>query len=129
MPITVTRRSHYSLPQLFTLFATRLDDPPSIANDAAPDGFKIVNVARCRSSTRSSTAQRSSSSGSAQIVGGGLAVIYRDDLTVRQHPLLDKLPAVTSFELQLVRLGSTARFLAVVNVYRPPSTDVGIFVD
>jgi len=28
----------------------RLDDPPAIANDAAPDGFNILNVARCRAS-------------------------------------------------------------------------------
>jgi len=49
------------------------------------------------------------------VVVGGLAVIYRDDLTVRQHPLRDKLPAVTSFELQLFRVGSTAPFLAVIN--------------
>jgi len=107
----------------------RLDDPPAIANDAAPNGFKIANVTRCRSAAGSSTAQRSSSSDSTHIVGGGLAVIYRDDLMVRQHPLRDKLSAVTSFEQQLVRVGSTAPFLAVVNVYRPPSTDVGIYVN
>jgi len=107
----------------------RLDDPPAIANDAAPDGFKIVNVARCRPAARSSTVQRSSSSNSTQTVGGGLAVIYRDDLTVRPHPLLDKLPEVTSFELQIVRVRSIAPFLTVVNVYRPPSIDVSTFVD
>jgi len=93
------------------------------------DGFKIANVARCRPDAGSSTAQRSLSSDSTHIGGGGQAVIYRDDLMVRQHPLRDKLPAVTSFELQLVSVGSTAPFLSVVNVYRPPSTDVGIFVD
>jgi len=60
-----------------------------------------------------------------------MAVIYRHDRTVRRHPLVNKLPAamVKSFELQLVRVGSTSPLLAVVNVLRPPSTDVGIFVD
>jgi len=83
----------------------RLDDPPAIANDAVPDGFKILNVARS-----------STSSDSKQNVGGGMAVIYRDDLTVCQHPLLDTKPAVTSFERQLVRVGSTTSFLAVVHL-------------
>jgi len=54
---------------------------------------------------------------------------YRDDLTVRQHPLFTKLPAVTSFRLQFsIRVGSTSPFITVVNVYRPPSTDLAIFV-
>jgi len=53
-----------------------LDDPPAIAN-AAPDGFKIVKVARCRASARSSTLLDSK-----QNVGEGLAVIYCDDLTL-----------------------------------------------
>jgi len=77
---------------------------------------RMVNDARCRSS-----------SDSKQNVGGGLAVIYRDDLTVRKHPLLDKMPVVMSFELQLVCIGSTSPFHAVV--HSPLSTDVGIFVD
>jgi len=33
----------------------RLDDTLAIANDTAPEGFIIVNVARCRASARSST--------------------------------------------------------------------------
>ena len=83
----------------------RPDDPPAITDDAAPYGFKILNVVRRCQSTR----HRSSSSRPAgrSPVGGGLAVIHRDDLSVSSHPLVDKLPSVSSFEVQLVRIGSS----------------------
>jgi len=62
---------------------------------------------------------------SPQLAQIDLSVLKNNQPINRQHPLLDKLPAVTSFD----RVSSTSPFLAAVHVYRPPSTDVGIFVD
>jgi len=96
------------------------DDPPAVANDPAPPGYKIIHVPRpcVRRVTRSSSN-----------LGGGLAVIHRDTLSVRPHPLLKEVQLPTLFEVQVVRVGSSPPFISVVNAYRPPSSDIGQFID
>ena len=99
------------------------DDPPAITDDAAPDGFKILNVVRHLKSSRHSLPFNHSS------IGGGLAIIYRDDLSLSSHPLVEKLPSVSSFELQLVRIGCSNHATTIINIYRPPSSNIGLFFD
>ena len=48
--------------------------------------------------------------------GGGLAIITRDDLQVKSHPLANSLTA-TSFEFQLFKLSSPATFFTILNIY------------
>jgi len=66
----------------------RKDDPPAIADDIAPEGFSVVHVLRPAKSTMSRN------------VGGGLAVVARDALGLRQR----RLPAASrsTLEAQLV---------------------------
>jgi len=52
--------------------------------------------------------------------GGGLAIIYKNGISVRTHPINDLLhPSL--FELQLVKVTSCAKSVTLVNIYRPPS--------
>lgn len=100
---------------ILALSETRIKvaDPPAIKNSVAPEGYSVRHVHRSPSSSRPS--------------GGGLAVIYRNSLAVRQHPLCSTLSPAT-FELQLVTV-STSPALTIVNVYRPPQTSVAGFID
>jgi len=101
----------------------RPDDPPSITDDAAPDGFTIRNVIRRRPSLHHKSSPNRLS------IGGGLAVIYRNDLPVSPHTPVDRLPSVSSFELQLVRIGCFNPATTLINIYRPPSTNIGVFIN
>jgi len=92
----------------------RLDDPLAIANDAAPDGFKIVNVVadvhlldRQRHQITNKTLKKAWVSCTMMI-------------RFSTNYLQDVIRAAAR------RVGSTTPF---PRIYRPPSTVVGIFVD
>ena len=50
--------------------------------------------------------------------GGGLALVYQDGIQIspHKHQIIH-----TSFELQLVNIGSPGRNFVLANIYRPPS--------
>ena len=81
--------------------------PAAIKNDIAPPGFQALHVHRAGEGR-----------------GGGLAIVYRSNLPVINHPLQKQVKPVT-FELQLVKLGLTT----LANIYRPPSGSVNQFLD
>ena len=91
------------------------DAPSVILQDPAPEGYRIIHVHR-------------------QIVvdgptrGGGLAIISRDSISVRTHPLSSSFKP-TSFELQLALVGSGQSTFILMNVYRPPSQSKSVFID
>jgi len=77
------------------------DAPPSIKRDIAPTGFHVLHVHRPEGRlTR----------------GGGLAVIYRNNIKITPHPLSSNFHP-TTFELQLVRLNVPSP-VALLNIYR-----------
>lgn len=95
---------------LFVLNETwiRDDDPPAVLFDAAPSGHSILHVPRKHQAPRSR--------------GGGLAVIYNNDINVKSADLTD-IPNPKTFELQCVtitRNNSFKRNLKLLNIYRPP---------
>ena len=53
---------------------------------------------------------------------------YFSHFKVRSHPLADDIK-VSSFELQLLKLTSSSSSFAILNIYRPPSSSVAIFLD
>ncbi len=86
-----------------TFFNT--DTPTSQLDDLAPPGFAALHVPRPLvpgGRTR----------------GGGLAVVFRQAVVVRRHPLADNFHPTTC-ELQLVRVGLSPLTHTVLHVYRP----------
>lgn len=102
--------SDYSIDCL-ALNETRMqaDMPSAIRDDAAPPGYVIQHV------YRSQTADRP--------LGGGLALISRNHVIIKPHPLATSLSPV-SFELLLVRLTSSKPPLTAAVVYRPPGGSI-----
>jgi hypothetical protein len=97
-----------------TWFTT--DTPASILDDVAPPHYAALHVPRPLVPGGPSR-------------GGGLAVIYRQTLVVRRHPLADKYRP-TTFEMQLVRVGLPPLTHAVINIYRPQwMSSVPEFID
>jgi hypothetical protein len=98
------------------LTETRLqaDLHSAIKDDMAPTGFAVRHV------HRSSTARHP--------LGGGLAFISHDSLTVTSHSLSSQL-APASFELLLARITSVQPSITVAAVYRPPDGSIPQFVD
>jgi len=97
-----------------TWFTT--DTPSSMLLDIAPSGFSALHVVRPIGTGKPSR-------------GGGLAVVFRQSVPVRVHPLADKFQPST-FELQLLRVGAATPPLTVVNIYRPQWIgSVASFVD
>jgi len=91
------------------------DAPSVIQQDPAPEGFRIIHVHR-----------KITADGPTR--GGGLAIISRDSIPVRTHPLASSFNP-TSFELQLARVGSGPSTFTLVNLYRPPSQSKSVFID
>ena len=61
--------------------------------------------------------------------GGGVAVVFRQSVVVRRHPLTNKCRPKT-FELQLVRVGTSPLTHTVANIYQPQwMSSVAEFVD
>jgi endonuclease/exonuclease/phosphatase (EEP) superfamily protein YafD len=81
----------------------------------APDDYSVLHVHRDPSRAHPS--------------GGGLALVHRNSVIVRPHPLASTLSAHPSFELQLDKITSTTPSLIVANIYRPPQTSVVNFYD
>ena len=101
---------------LLALSETRISHstPNAIKSDIAPAGFSVMHVHRNPAAIHPS--------------GGGLALICRNEITIKPHPLAATL-CPTSFELQLVRITSMKPSITVVNAYRPPSLSVAQFHD
>ena len=101
---------------ILALCETRIKhgDPPAVMRDIAPDGYSVIHVHRSPLSNRPA--------------GGGLAVVFRDSLAVKPHSLSPSL-SPTTFELQLVKITATSPAVTLVNIYRPPQTSIGDFVD
>ena len=87
--------------------AQTIDDPPVIKNDPAPPSYRIVHIHR---ENPDQTRDR------------GLAIIHCDSINISNHDF-----AHTSFELQLVNIGLTARNIVLANIYRPPSSSKSVF--
>ena len=91
------------------------DAPPCIKSNIAPAHYSVTRVHR-----------EIVSGGPTR--GGGLAIVSRDELKVKSHPLANGLK-VTSFELQLVKFSSRPTSFAILNIYRPSSNSVPTFLD
>ena len=91
------------------------DSPPCVKSDIAPAHYSVTHVHRNIVSGWSTR-------------GGCLAIVSRDELKVRSHPLANGLK-VTSFELQLVKLSSWSTSFVILNIYRSPSNSVPTFLD
>ena len=100
---------------VLALCETRIksDDPPAVKEGLAPDDFCVLHEHRDPSRAHPS--------------GGGLALVHRNFVIVRSHPLASTLTSHPSFELQLVKVTSTTPSLTVANVYRPPQTSLASF--
>lgn len=92
------------------------ESPQSVQLDVAPPGYAALHVVRPTSADRPKR-------------GGGLAAVFRQSVPVRVHQLASKL-LPTTFELQLLRVGTTSSMATVVHVYRPQwMSSVSNFVD
>jgi hypothetical protein len=89
----------------------QLDTPPTIQLDVAPTGFRVLHVPRIPVS-------------GGPVCGGDLAVVYRETFPVRPHPFWP-----TSFELQLVKFGSSGHSSVIAKIYRRPSSSMTSFLD
>ena len=103
---------------VIALTETWIDDdaPPAIKNDVAPDGYSVLHVHRAAvlgGSTR----------------GGGLAVVHRNTLPVRVHPLSTSTIAHTTYDRQIVKLVLPSSFIIIVNIYRPPAGSNASFIE
>ena len=59
---------------------------------------------------------------------GDLAFIHRNNVKARVHPLAASIN-VESFELQMVKLTSSSSSFVVLNIYRPPSCSIPLFLE
>ena len=60
-------------------------------------------------------------------IGGGLAIVHHDNITVCSSR--DWHGAVTSFEFQAVTFGGLETPLTIANIYRPPSSNMNTFAE
>ena len=60
--------------------------------------------------------------------GGGLGLIYRNDVFVKQFSVIDAI-SPKLFEVQLVKITSTMPLTTVVNIYRPPHLSCTTFFE
>ena len=91
------------------------DSPPAVKADVAPDGYGVLHVHRV--AVRGGPTR-----------GGGLALIHNETISAR-HVALPISCSPTTFEIQLVALGSTSPPTVIMNIYRPPSSSVPVFLD
>jgi len=92
----------------------RDDAPAAVKHDIVPDNFRVLHTHRETNGRR--RAKR----------GGGLALIYSQNLTARFHNCNIK---PTSFELQVVELKIGRTPVLIANIYRPPSSSKSDFLD
>ena len=81
------------------------DAPDPVLHGCVPPGYRILHIHR----------------GDQTAIGGGLAIIYRDDLTVKQTALSTKY---NTFECQLVTVTNVKPPLSIANIYRPPTSTI-----
>jgi hypothetical protein len=89
------------------------DSPDVHKQEAAPDGYSIVH------------AHRPPAEGKSKSIGGGIALIYRDNIQVK---VLPAACPVRSFELLLVKIINSTECLRLAIIYRPPSTRMVDFI-
>ena len=87
---------------------------PALRSDIAPVSCSVLHVQR---EPRPGELTR----------GGGLAVMHRNNVKARVHPLAASIK-VESFELQVVKLTSFSSSFIVLNIYRPPSCTIPLFL-
>jgi Reverse transcriptase (RNA-dependent DNA polymerase)/Endonuclease-reverse transcriptase len=90
------------------------DDPDSIRLDAAPPNY-VTRHFHCSNPGRKTKRN------------GGLAIIHRETLTVRPHPLQTTL-SVTSFHFQAVNIISSNFSFLLINIYRWPDSNLNTFI-
>jgi len=83
--------------------------PDAISDCMVPAGYSVINVPR-QGGRR----------------GGGVAVIYRDNLNITQCQLDT---ASTTFEFVVVRLVIGSVKFVIANIYRPPGTSISSFFE
>jgi exonuclease III len=95
------------------------DDSAAIQHDIAPDGYNCLHAHRPPPLVPTAGKKRRQVRAPR---GGGLAVVYRQELDVKTHRLQSSTTPPTTFERQLlvVKSGKTPGVI-VVNVYRPPT--------
>lgn len=91
------------------------DDSPDVhKREAAPAGYSMVH------------AHRPPKTDSGKAHGGGVALIYRNDIHVKVIP--SKSVEIKTFELLTVRIVNSATSLIVAIIYRPPRPNLSDFV-
>ena len=90
----------------------RADAPDAVKLDVAPPNYSVVHSHRAAGKRRK---------------GGGLALVYKNELSARPLKITGNSPA--SFELQLVGLQVGNIFVKVANIYRPPSSSKVVFLE
>jgi hypothetical protein len=90
------------------------DDPDSIKLDMAPPNYVTRHI-HCSAPDR---------------VGrnSGLAIVYRDSLTVRPHPLQHSV-TTTCLHFQAVNITTTNCSFLLINIYRWPDSNLNVFFD
>ncbi|MCI0561137.1 MAG: reverse transcriptase domain-containing protein [Nitrososphaera sp.] len=90
------------------------DSPDVHKKDVAPEGYSVVHQ------------HRQKKPGTATPRGGGVALIYRNDIRVKMLKA-DPLK-FTSCEILLVKLTNVAKGVTVAIVYRPPRSQIPDFI-
>ena len=91
------------------------DDPPAIKLDIAPPGYGILQTER-HGATVSNR-------------GGGLALIFRNNIDVKRYPAGLVKDAPVTFEYQMFELRFGKLRTMLVNIYRPPAGGLARFCD
>ena len=94
-----------------------VDDPSAIQADLAPTGYGVLHVHRpsSKESHRGRDAKASRLNR-----GGGLAIVYRQELYAKAHRL-QPVTKPSTFEYQLAVLKTNTSTSLIINIYRPPS--------
>ena len=90
----------------------RADDPPTIMNDVAPEGYQVFH-------------RHTISKGKSKSRGGGIVMVLRKEISAKDFKL--KFNA-TTFEHLSVKLTSGYHRLSVTTIYRPPPTPSNLFL-
>ena len=92
------------------------DDPSAIQADLTPTGYGVLHVHR-----PSSKESRRGHGAEANRLnrGGGLAIVYRQELNAKAHRLQPVMKPST-FEYQFVVLKTNSSTSIIINIYRPP---------
>jgi len=106
------------------------NSPPSVKLDIAPVGYRVFHVHRSTTRTRGQKAGLAEASGDhmggvgrghldrSVKAGGGLAVIYRDSLSVSD--ISSEFNIYKTFEILTVRIKLLNRSITLIGIYRPP---------